>query len=107
MMNELIVQQQVNRRKPSSAMVQNKPQKPGASNLSGHSVPLGHTTNVITQIKQNPVPIPRDYKKKDSFSPPILSFSRIILPTAFTQAEKKQAASPQKPLIFTRISIII
>jgi murein DD-endopeptidase MepM/ murein hydrolase activator NlpD len=106
-MNELIVQQQVNRRKPSSTMVQSKPQKPGALNLPGYGVAPGHNTTIMAQIKQKPVSTQRYYRKKDAFFPPIISLSRMAFPAAFVQTDRKTEGSPQKSFIFTRLSVIL
>ncbi|MDR2485649.1 MAG: M23 family metallopeptidase [Treponema sp.] len=107
MMNELIVQQQVNRRnKPSSPAVQNKPQKPETYTVPGH----GSSQSVMTQIKQQPAPVQRYYKKKEPSIMPVSPLSRITLPAFDTpagSAYKKRAAPARKPFGVTGFTIIL
>ncbi|MDR0561505.1 MAG: M23 family metallopeptidase [Spirochaetaceae bacterium] len=112
MMNELILQQQVNRRTPPAAAPPPKPQKAGAYTV----LPQGQN-NLMTQIKQQPAPVQRYYKKKEP-ELPVIHLPRSAPPPPIIDApikplRQKQETSldqeslpPRKPAGITRFTII-
>jgi murein DD-endopeptidase MepM/ murein hydrolase activator NlpD len=87
MTNDLIVQQHISRRKPSTVGVQNKTPKP-SSYTPRYTVPSNHSANVlvIEQIKQKPIPVQRYYNKKEPFILPEFSLPRISLKGLFSDS---------------------
>ncbi|MDR2518708.1 MAG: M23 family metallopeptidase [Spirochaetaceae bacterium] len=116
MMNELITQQQVDRRKNAPSVYTKAQEKPGAAELTGRGLLKG---TVMAQIKQRPAPVQRFYKKKEPFFIPIISpahrpMPAIVLPSGASdradRADKKGSPPPphsQRVFSLTRLTIIV
>jgi murein DD-endopeptidase MepM/ murein hydrolase activator NlpD len=114
MVNELIVQQQVNQRKPAGSPGQTRTQKTGAYPVQGYGMSRGPGAGVMTKINQQPGPVQRYYKKKESTAP-VIHLPHITLPGTEPPPRKEKEnpsvprpspVSPRKSLRVTRFTII-
>ncbi|MDR2493918.1 MAG: M23 family metallopeptidase [Spirochaetaceae bacterium] len=102
-MNELIMRQQVNRRKSAPPMVQDKPRN---AEISGQDVLRG---TLMSRIKQSPASVQRFDKKKEPSFIPIISQSNTYMPTVVlpSGAASKKGSVPSRSLGITRLTIIV
>jgi murein DD-endopeptidase MepM/ murein hydrolase activator NlpD len=91
MTNDLIVQQYITRRKPTTPAVQSK--TPQSSVYTPrYTVPSSHSANalIIEQIKQKPVQMQRNYKKKEYFILPAFSLPHFSVRGLFPASGSAQ-----------------